>query len=68
MFRSTLYIDDILLPENNLETIETTKKWFPYIFEMKDMGEVKYLLGVEIIFETITRRIDLKGFGTISDV
>ena len=45
----TLYVDDILLVGNNLEMIEATKKWLSSVFEMKDMGETRYILGVEII-------------------
>ena len=45
----TLYVDDILLVGNNLEMIEATKKWLSSVFEMKDMGEARYVLGVKII-------------------
>ena len=45
----TLYFDDILLVGNNLEMIEATKKWLSSFFEMKDMGEARYVLGVKII-------------------
>jgi len=45
----TLYVDDILLAGNNLEMIEATKKWLSSIFEMKNIGEASYVLGVKII-------------------
>ena len=45
----TLYIDDILLARNNLEITEATKKWLSSVFEMKDMGEIRYVLGMKII-------------------
>jgi len=45
----TLYVDDILLIGNNLVMIEATKKWLSSDFEMTNMGEVRYVLGVEII-------------------
>ena len=45
----TLYVDDILLAGNNMEMIQTTKQWLSSVFEMKDMGEARYVLGVEII-------------------
>jgi len=32
-----------------MEMIQTTKEWLSSVFEMKDMGEVRYVLGVEII-------------------
>jgi len=44
----TLSIDDILLAGNNLEMIES-KKWLSYIFDMKDTGEARYVVGVKIV-------------------
>jgi len=44
-----LYVDDLLLAGTNLEIIKATKKWLFSIFEMKDMGEARYVLGLEII-------------------
>jgi len=44
----TLYVNDILLVGNNLEMINATKQWSS-IFEIKDMGEARYVLGVEIV-------------------
>ena len=45
----TLYVDDILLAGNNLEMINATKRRLSSVFEMKDMGEARYVLGVEIV-------------------
>ena len=45
----TLYVDDILMARNNLKMITTTKKWLPSVFKMKDIGEARYVLDVEII-------------------
>jgi len=44
----TLYVDDVLLVGNNMEMIQTTKKWLSSAFEMKDMGEARYVLGIKI--------------------
>jgi len=44
-----LYVDDILLAGNNLEVINTTKRRLSSAFEMKDMGEARYVLGVKIV-------------------
>ena len=44
----TLYVDDILLAGNNMERIQTTKQWFSSAFQMKDIGEAKYILGTKI--------------------
>jgi len=54
----TLYINDILLAGNNIEMIQSTKQWLSSIFEMKEMGKVRYILGVEI---TLNRSKKLLG-------
>ena len=43
-----MYVDDILLAGNDMKMIVTTKMWLSSIFEMKDMGEANYVLGVKI--------------------
>ncbi|KAK9108126.1 hypothetical protein Syun_024137 [Stephania yunnanensis] len=44
----SLYVDDILLAGNNEEYLITIKRWLSSNFEMKDMGEAAYILGVKI--------------------
>uniref|UniRef100_A0A2N9HL28 CCHC-type domain-containing protein n=1 Tax=Fagus sylvatica TaxID=28930 RepID=A0A2N9HL28_FAGSY len=44
----SLYVDDILLAGNDAEMIVATKEWLSSNFEMKDMGEADYILGVKI--------------------
>uniref|UniRef100_A0A2N9GFI1 Reverse transcriptase Ty1/copia-type domain-containing protein n=1 Tax=Fagus sylvatica TaxID=28930 RepID=A0A2N9GFI1_FAGSY len=44
----SLYVDDILLARNDMGSIVTTKKWLSSTFEMKDMGEANFVLGVKI--------------------
>uniref|UniRef100_A0A2N9HSX5 Reverse transcriptase Ty1/copia-type domain-containing protein n=1 Tax=Fagus sylvatica TaxID=28930 RepID=A0A2N9HSX5_FAGSY len=44
----SLYVDDILLAGNDMDSIVTTKKWLSSSFEMKDMGEANFVLGVKI--------------------
>jgi Reverse transcriptase (RNA-dependent DNA polymerase) len=43
-----LYVDDILLAVNNLSLLHETKKFLSMNFEMKDMGEASYVIGIEI--------------------
>jgi len=45
----TLYVDDILLVGNNLEMINATKQWLSSVFELKDIGEARYVIGVKIV-------------------
>lgn len=42
----SLYVDDILLGGNNLEYLKTIKSWLSKSFDMKDMGDADYILGV----------------------
>uniref|UniRef100_A0A2N9GLJ0 Integrase catalytic domain-containing protein n=1 Tax=Fagus sylvatica TaxID=28930 RepID=A0A2N9GLJ0_FAGSY len=44
----SLYVDDILLAGNDMDSIVTTKKWLSSTFEMKDMGEANFVQGVKI--------------------
>ena len=43
-----LYIDDILLASNNLGLIRETKQFLSQNFDMKDIGEASYVIGIEI--------------------
>jgi len=45
---SSLNVDDILLAGNNLEYLKTVKSWLSKSFDMKDIGESDYILGVKI--------------------
>lgn len=45
----TLYVDDILMASNDLGLLNKTKSWLSSKFEMKDMGESSYVLGVKIL-------------------
>ena len=44
----SLYVDDILIAENNVDYIQEIKGWLSSKFEMKDMGEASYIIGVKI--------------------
>jgi len=44
----SLYVDDILLAGNSLKSVLAIKEWLSSNFEMKDMGEAEYILGVKI--------------------
>ena len=43
-----LYVNDILLTSNDLGLLHETKQFLIQNFEMKDMGEVSYIIGIEI--------------------
>ena len=41
-----LYVDDILLAANDLGLLHKTKEFLSQNFEMKDMGEASYVIGI----------------------
>ncbi|CAL8999519.1 unnamed protein product [Prunus brigantina] len=43
-----LYVDDILLASSNLSLLHDTKRMLSNYFEMSDLGEANYVLGIEI--------------------
>lgn len=43
-----LYVDDILLIGNDIPSLQTVKTWLRNNFSMKDLGDVTYILGIEI--------------------
>ena len=45
----SLYVDDILITGNYMDSIVTTKKWLSSTFEIKDMSEAHFVLGIEIV-------------------
>ena len=43
-----LYVDDMLLASNNMGMIFETKQFLSKNFDMKDLGEASYVIGIEI--------------------
>ena len=43
-----LYVDDILLASSNIKLLKDTKSFLSKNFDMKDMREASYVLGIEI--------------------
>jgi Reverse transcriptase (RNA-dependent DNA polymerase) len=43
-----LYVDDLLLASNDINMILETKKFLYKFFEMIDLGEASYVLGLKI--------------------
>jgi len=43
-----LYVDDILLASNDMTLLLETKSFLPKFFEMKDLGVVSFIIGIQI--------------------
>ncbi|KAH9697754.1 Integrase catalytic domain-containing protein [Citrus sinensis] len=54
-----LYVDDILLAANDINFLLETKQMLSYNFDMKDLGEAHYILGIEIIRDRSKRVLGL---------
>ena len=52
-----LYVDDILLATNVLGLLSETNKFLSNNFEIKDMGEAYYVIGIEIFCDRSITRI-----------
>ena len=42
------YVDDLLLAGNDVAAIESVKRFLATQFHMKDLGEIRYFLGIEV--------------------
>ena len=63
-----LYVDDILLASSDLGLLHETKKFLTKNFEMKDMGEVAYVIGIEIFRDQSQRLLGLSQKAYINKV
>jgi len=44
-----VYVDDMVVVRNNNQAIKELKKFLHMQFHLKDLGELKYFLGLEVI-------------------
>jgi len=42
-----VYVDDMMITGNDINLIQETKRTLQSSFKMKDLGELKYFLGIE---------------------
>ncbi len=55
----TLYVDDIMIAGNNLRYLTDVKAWLATNFEMKDMGEAAYILGIKVTRDRSRKMLSL---------
>jgi len=63
-----LYVDDILLATNDLSLLSETKRFLSKNFEMKDMGEANYVIGIEIFRDRSQGLLGLSQKSYINEV
>ncbi|KAM2924483.1 hypothetical protein COP2_040580 [Malus domestica] len=63
-----LYVDDILLASSCPQLLHSTKRMLSDNFEMKDLGEAHYVLGIEIVRDRKRRLLGLSQKGYIDRV
>ena len=43
-----IYVDDVIIASNDLKEMDVVKKFLHESFTIKDLGELKYFLGIEV--------------------
>ena len=54
-----LYVNHILLIENDIPIMQSVKTWLSNKFFMKDLGGASYILGIKIYGDRFKRMLDL---------
>ena len=54
-----LYVDNVLLIENDISMLQSVKTWLSNKFFMKDLGEASYILGIKIYKNRSKRMLGL---------
>ncbi|GJZ04296.1 retrotransposon protein, putative, ty1-copia subclass [Tanacetum coccineum] len=63
-----LYVDEILIMENNITCCKKVKSWLCKCFSMKDLGKAAYILGIKIIHDRSKRLIALSQCGYLEKI
>lgn len=54
-----VYVDDLILVCNDLELLKTTKESLNASFDMRDLGELHYFLGIQVMRDRANKTISL---------
>ena len=63
-----LYVDDILLIGNDIGLLSDVKKWLVEKYQMKDLGQASYVLGIQIIRDRKNKLLALSQASYIDKV
>lgn len=63
-----VYVDDILIASKDMENVQNVKTVLGSIFDIRDLGEAKYFLGMEITRDRARGTIKLSQKKNIADI
>ena len=63
-----IWVDDLIIAGKNVEDIKELKRELNKEFEMKDMGELKYFLGIQVLRNRKHRQIHISQSGYINSI
>jgi hypothetical protein len=63
-----IWVDDLIVIGNDIALINKTKSDLKKEFEMKDLGELQYFLGIQVSRDRKNRRMHLNQSGYISSI
>lgn len=63
-----LYVDDILLIGNDVSYLTDIKSWLANQFQMKDLGEAQFVLGIQIIRDRKNKTLALSQTSYIDKI
>ena len=62
------YVDDILIIGNNVESLTAVKMWLAKQFQMKDLREASYVLGIQIFRDRKNKMLALSQASYIDKI
>jgi hypothetical protein len=62
MYLISLYVDDILIAGSKMDEVDRIKRKFTEHYEMKDLGELNYYLGMKITRSEESIKLDQSGY------
>ena len=63
-----LYVDDLLIVERNIRTMERLKRWLTDELEMTDCGQTKFVLGMRVEYNRNRGELKLSQDATANKI
>ncbi|TFY77555.1 hypothetical protein EWM64_g6458 [Hericium alpestre] len=65
---AAIYVDDIILISNSMDVLLEAKEALKHLFNMSDLGEVHWVLGLEVIHDRNARTITLSQCRYVEEI